>query len=96
MKTYICFAEIKMNYQLELNMLNNMRVLEELKEGDRVEFRRGPYYSHWGVYVGQYLLILCSLVHLNYIYIIYIYIIYRWPWISIIIISLHMVLPSMH
>jgi hypothetical protein len=29
-------------YQLELNMHNNMRVLEELKEGDRVEFRSGP------------------------------------------------------
>ena len=32
---------------------HNAAVLEELEEGDLVEFR-GELYSHWAVYVGMY------------------------------------------
>jgi len=47
--------------------LHNKYVLDELEEGDLVEFPRGPF-SHWGVYVGQYLLILCRVVHIDYLH----------------------------
>jgi hypothetical protein len=57
---------------------HNKSVLQSLEVGDLVEFPRGLF-SHWGVSIGQYLLILCSLVHLDYnMYISYIYFIYRW------------------
>jgi len=56
------FTELKMAlaFQGELRTFQNKCVLDELEEGDLVEFPRGPY-SHWGVYAGQYLLILCRL-----------------------------------
>ena len=80
---FFFFTDLKMSLHLtisapEMHMFN-ANVLSELKVGELVEFPRGLY-SHWGVYIGQYLLILCSLVHLDYnMYISYIYFIYRWP-----------------
>jgi hypothetical protein len=56
------FTELKMALAFveELRNCQNKCVLDELEEGDLVEFPRGLF-SHWGVYVGQYLLILCRL-----------------------------------
>ena len=62
MKNYIFFTELKMALAFveELRNFQNKYVLDELEEGDLVEFPR-VLFSHWGVYVGQYLLILCRL-----------------------------------
>jgi len=58
------FTELKMAlalaFQGEMRTFQNKCVLDELEEGDLVEFPGGPY-SHWGLYVSQYLLILCRL-----------------------------------
>jgi hypothetical protein len=75
------FTELKMSLTLSAPEMHtfNAHVLRDLKVGELGEFQRGLC-SHWGVYIGQYLLILCSLVHLDYnMYISYIYFIYRWP-----------------
>jgi cell wall-associated NlpC family hydrolase len=63
------FTELKMASALigPQREAHNKYVLDELEVGDLVEFPRGPY-SHWGVYVGQYLLILCRAVHIDYIH----------------------------
>ena len=62
-------TELKMSFPLAMSALQvqmfNANVLLELKVGDLVEFPRGQF-SHWGVYIGKYLLILSSLVHLDY------------------------------
>ena len=76
------FTELKMSFPLAISVsqvnMFNANVLLGLTVGDVVEFPRGLF-SHWGVSIGQYLLILCSLVHLDYnMYISYIYFIYRW------------------
>jgi hypothetical protein len=59
---YIFFTELKMALAFveELHNFQNKCILDELEEGDLVEFP-GGLFSHWGVYVGQYLLILCRL-----------------------------------
>ncbi|KAH9500280.1 Phospholipase A and acyltransferase 3 [Bulinus truncatus] len=35
-----------------VNYEHNLKVFEQLKLGDRVQFKRGVY-SHWGVYIGD-------------------------------------------
>jgi hypothetical protein len=69
------FTELKMSFPLAISVsqvnMFNANVLLGLTVGDVVEFPRGLF-SHYGIYIGQYPLILCSLIHLDYIHILYI------------------------
>ncbi|KAH9508781.1 Phospholipase A and acyltransferase 3 [Bulinus truncatus] len=38
---------------LKKNYYHNKRVLEDLRLGDRVQFKRKLFYSHWGIYIGN-------------------------------------------